>query len=163
MKIKKAENYYWNEKEWKERTRAIARLIPACATVIDLGGGQGNLCKYLKNPIQYILIDQLELTDRTIMADFNNGEFPNAGQFQFIVCQGIVEYIIEPARFLKRIRKYGKIMIMTYREEKRDQPFRINHFSIPEIKSIIQNDWEIVFSKNVAGSHKEKLFYCIRK
>jgi 2-polyprenyl-3-methyl-5-hydroxy-6-metoxy-1,4-benzoquinol methylase len=155
--------YYWKGKEWSNRLRLIADIIPENASVIDIGGGECNLFEKLNNPRQYVSLDKVVLNDRTIMVDFNTDDFPNLGKFQFIVCQGIIEYIVDPVVFFDNVKKYGKIMIATYRESKKLQPFRYNYFIIEEIKEIISREWTIVFSKDVKGAHKEKLFYCVKK
>ncbi len=155
--------YYWKGKEWKSRNILIADIIPENASVIDIGGGESNLLNRLKNPFQYVSLDRVLLNDYTIEIDLNHDDFPNLGKFQFIVCQGVIEYIFDPILFFDKIKKYGKIMIATYRESRIPQPLRSNYFTIEEIKEIISKEWKIVFSSNIGGTHKEKLFYCVKK
>ena len=153
MKINKEliKEYPW-QKRWDKRTELIAKIIPEGISVLDLGGGFGNLYQYLIDCPRYISLDIKEWTDATIKADFNKGEFPDMyPEFQIIVCQGIIEYIERPAEFLESIKKYGSKLLIT----------RDNKVGMAEFKELLQNTgWEVIFSRSIIGS--QKLFYCSR-
>ena len=117
MKIneQKRKSYLWGEAEWKKRTEFIAKLIPKGSSVIDLGGGLGHLFKYLDD-CHYVSLDVDTFTDATIKADFNKGEYPDIKpKYQYVVAQGIIEYMNKPKEFLRQIQKYGDILILTFR------------------------------------------------
>lgn len=154
--------YPWGAgREWKSRTQMIVEIMPTGVTVLDLGGGFCNLKKYLKYWQTYISIDVEKWTDLTIKADFNKGEFPDdMGQWQIIVCQGLLEYIENPEQFLTTIKKYGDTLIITYlMAVKCDVEQRKNRLTFKQVKDILAKvGWKIVFEKDV--SEKQKLFYC---
>lgn len=152
--------YPWREDvEWTERTKTIAKLIHPYASVLDLGGGFQNLNKYLVSA-EYYSMDNYKCTEDTIVADFNNGEFPEITncEVDYIVCQGILEYIKDPEKFLREIRKYGKILLITYRESE-GTPIERNQFDFSGIRFFIEKEgWEIVVEKKTDKT--ELLFIC---
>lgn len=153
--------YPWREDvEWTERTKTIAKLIHPYASVLDLGGGFQNLNKYLENA-EYYSVDNFKCTKNTIVADFNKGEFPDYitdGEVDYIVCQGILEYIEDPERFLREIKKYGKILLITYRESE-GTPIKRNNFDFSGIRFFLDKEgWEIVVEKKTDKT--ELLFIC---
>jgi len=146
--------YPWR-KTWDKRNEVVAKAIPEGVSVLDLGGGFGNLYLHLKNCAHYISIDIKEWTDLTIKADFNKGEFPDfcpKREFQIIVCQGLIEYIEKSEEFLEAIKKYGSKLLIT----------RDNKMGMDDFKELLKKTgWEIVFSRQAPGS--QKLFYCSKK
>lgn len=111
----KAKEYLWGPAEWKRRTQFISKLIPRGASVIDLGGGLCHLYKYLED-CNYVSLDVDTFTDKTIKADFNAGKYPDIKHpFQYIVAQGVIEYMKKPKDFLRQIKKYGDVLIISYR------------------------------------------------
>jgi hypothetical protein len=158
--------YPWGaEREWEHRTKIIADILPERATVIEMGGGFCHLEKYIKNG-EYISLDLKPWTDKTIVADFNKGQFPELlGIYQFIVCQGILEYIEGPEEFLREIKKYGKILIITYRlGQKKEIKERKNRMTFVEIREILEkNGWEILLKSIISISGEQQLFYCKQK
>lgn len=149
---------------WDGRTRLIAKIIPEGVSVIDLGGGFGNLFRHLKNCQNYVSLDVKNWTDATIKADFNKGEFPDIKpEFQMIVCQGILEYIEKPEEFLNKIKKYGSRLLITYRPiagHKDTGIYKNSMSAIEAVKKIKGAGWEIIFSREIIGT--QKLFYCSR-
>lgn len=167
MKINKeiAKEYPWNTK-WDRRSKILSMAIPDGISVIDLGGGMGTLDKYLKN-CQYRSIDVKKWTDETITADFNKGEFPDVWDipiFQIIVCQGVIEYIADPGLFLRKIKKYGRNLLITYRQVRAQENKHLykNNLSNEEfVEKLRSSGWDILFSRTIASS--QKLFYCSKK
>lgn len=143
--------YPWGEnREWKKRTMAIAQIIPDGTSVLDLGGGFGNLTKYFSGV--YLSVDKRPWTDLTVVADFNKEEFPDIGTFNYLVAQGIMEYIEKPKEFLESIKKYGDILIITCRLD--IMKMEKNQF----ISLLNEAKWKVVFGKYF--SRLEVIFYC---
>jgi len=166
MKINKeiAKEYPWNTK-WDRRSKILSMAIPEGISVIDLGGGMGTLDKYLKN-CAYKSIDLKKWTDETVVADFNKGEFPDIDNatFQMIVCQGVIEYITDPELFLIKIKKYGRNLLITYRQVRADENKHLykNNLNNDEFMEMLRlAGWDILFSRTIASS--QKLFYCSKK
>lgn len=126
--------------------------------VLDLGGGLGTLHNYLKD-CNYVSIDLKKWTSNTIVADFNKNEYPNIGQYDYIICQGILEYIENPEYFLRRIRKYGKILIGSYWFNGTGKMGRKNDLSLRELKDLFKKTgWDLVFISKF--SNNQKIFFC---
>lgn len=160
-KIKK--EYPWGPgRVWAKRTQEIAKILPDRAKVIDLGGGFCCLEKYIKNG-EYISIDLKPWTDKTLVADFNRGQFPPLSERQFIICQGLFEYIKNPEKFLKRIKKYGKIMILTYLlAGTYDIGERKARMTAGEMEDMLKKTgWEIIFKKRF--SEVQNIYYCTKQ
>lgn len=161
--------YPWRQDvEWEKRTKLIAKIIPSYLSVVDLGGGYENLNKYLIKCL-YKSIDKYLCTTDTIVADFNKDEFPDGdyeGQdFDYIVCQGTLEYITDPNNFLQKIKKYGDVLILTYRIYEKS-PIDRNYYGFENIRFFLkENGWEIILEKVIEfdkkiESDRELLFYC---
>lgn len=150
----------WGEgREWKKRTEMIASLIPAHSSVLDLGCGFCHLKKYLRKECRYIGVDKDTWVDEIVTCEFNKNEFPNVGIFDFIVCQGILEYINEPQEFLKQIRKYGQTLILTYKLYTTTDIENRNIYSFREIVEMLtEANWEIVEHQKVDNG--QNLYIC---
>ena len=152
--------YNWKpETMWKKRTKIIAKIIHSGSDVLDLGGGYENLNQFLNN-CRYVSIDNFECTEDTVLADFNKGEFPDFyHKWDYLVCQGLIEYIRKPKRFLTEIQKYGDVLIITYRKNSPAPVWR-NELSFKKLRDIIkESGWEIVMGKTIIKK-KEMLYYC---
>lgn len=149
----------WGEgREWKGRTELIASHIKPESAVVDLGCGFCHLKKYIKD-CQYVGVDIAEWVKGVRVADFNKKEFPVIGLFDFIICQGILEYIDEPRDFLKAIRKYGKNLIITYKEFSTTDIERRNIHSFQEIEEMLAlNDWSIEEKKKYGSN--QQIYIC---
>lgn len=153
QKIKK--EWQFCAKIWKRRTKAIASIIPPEASIIELGGGFSYLKRLLpKN--QYKSIDIKKWNDLTVVADFNKGEFPDMEIFDVIVCQGILEYIEQPSEFLRKIQKYGRRMLLSYRSAK-DGLLTFENLD----QVLYLAGWEK--NNELMLTPKEKILYCTRR
>jgi hypothetical protein len=158
------EKYDWDPSIfWARRTKFIAKLILPKVSVIDIGGGFEMLNKYLEE-CEYTVVDKFECTKRTIVADLNKDEFPSfEKQFNYIICQGVIEYIKDPKNFLKSIKKYGKILIITYRKSPTATPVWRNELTFKYFRKLLRwTNWEIIFEKEMENG-RETLFYCRQK
>lgn len=159
--------YPFEKISWEARSKKIAAMIPPSSVVVDVGGGDEHLLKYLKTPVSYFPIDKFRRTDRTIVADFNEGEYPQTPWIErwdpvcrFVVCAGILEYIHKPEEFLHAMHKYGDRMILSYR-------FLVGSPGMERAKLIREEDmadllgltfWDIVEVESLSNNHK--IFLC---
>lgn len=149
--------YPWGSIEWTKRTKIIASRIPAGAKVIDLGGGYGTLLKYLDQPGSYTSVDLQQWTDKTIVADFNKGEFPEIPEADIIVAQGILEYIDKPLEFLEKIHKYGSQLFLSYREKQITEKMVRNDYTLKEVEQFLkESGWLPVASRSFGET---KIFF----
>lgn len=158
-KIKK--EFPWGAgREWKARTRAIAKAIPPRCSVLDLGGGFCHLLKYLEECPRYLSLDLKKWTDRTVEADFNAGSYPDLRlRYDVLVAQGIIEYLDDPAEFLERIQRYGSRLLITYRPKECKRPEDSFRLSLAWLdKALRDAGWKVVFGKHLTPG--EVLYYC---
>lgn len=100
---------------WDERNRVIAAFIPDGASVLDVGAGHGTLRSYLAPACTYQPMDCVPGTEQTILADFNKGQVPALTcAYDVVVCSGILEYIDDPAGFLRTVGGWGKRVLISY-------------------------------------------------
>lgn len=160
MQTEKTLTFPWPVNSWPKRARLIASLIPRRSSVLDLGGGFGKLVGCLDNPKKYDCVDLEKWTKNTIVADFNKGQFPDLGLYDYVVCQGVLEYIQEPLDFLRAIQKYGGKIILTYRT-KNDPPAK-NLMTFTELSALFYLAKLEVCHEEVV-SRRQKLFVLERK
>jgi len=168
MKIneKYADEFPWGkEKAWLHRTKKICRFLPDDCSAVDIGGGFCHPTRFVKFR-KYLSLDNRKWTDVTKVCNLDKGEFPDIGTFEFMICQGVIEYMHDPVAFLEGISKYASRMILTYRLGKniKSVGFR-NEYLFGELKKILKTaGYEIVveqFVEEVKGKQNEKLFYCV--
>lgn len=164
------EVYIWGEtKVWAERATQIAKYIPDKATVVDIGGGFENLRKFI-NADQYYCIDCYQATKQTILADLNK-EYPQLPErVQFVICQGVLEYMKSPMDFLLNMSQYGRHMVLTYRiakQKNENQKIKRNFMSFDQVEELLRvTGWEILawqWVEEKSGTQTEKLYYCVKK
>lgn len=103
---------------WSARNVIIAKLIPEKAHILDIGCGNKDLKNFLPSNVSYCGLDCFgEEADDMIVLDFNT---TNAWavlllkKFDYIVCSGVLEYIINPNTFLHFISQNAKYCIVSY-------------------------------------------------
>jgi len=99
--------------QWAARARMASDLVPAYARVLDLGCGAMDLERYLPEGCEYLPVDLAARDKRTIVCDFNAGEFPKIGA-DIVSMLGVLEYISEPLSLLKRIRSLNVPLVCSY-------------------------------------------------
>lgn len=156
--------YPWTVGQWEGRNKMISAEIPRGAPVLDLGGGIGTLKKHLSLQSKYQIIDIEPWVHGAIVADFNKNEYPPAGEDNFIVAQGLLEYIKEPALFLMSIRQYGGSLIMTYTflPEGQEAPIhRENYLRKDQVRDLLNGTgWRVVNTKDITP--RQKMFFCVK-
>jgi len=164
------EIYIWGEtKVWAERAKQIAKYVPDKATVVDVGGGFEHLQKFIKAD-KYYCIDCYQATPNTILADLNK-EYPTLPeQVQYVICQGVMEYMQSPFDFLMNMHQYGRHMILTYRManvKNENQKIKRNFMSFEQVDELLRvTGWEVLtwqYVEEKPGAQTEKLYYCVKK
>lgn len=102
------------EAAWNERARLAAAFIPRGATVLDLGCGAMALERHLPHGCRYLPCDLAPRDDRTLVCDFNAGEFPSDAACDVVTVLGVLEYLFDPPAFLARLRALGRPVVMSY-------------------------------------------------
>lgn len=155
--------YPWKDHNWKTRAGIIASFIPPGSRVLDMGGGMEYLLQHLDQPGAYASIDKTRCTDRTIVADFNKGEYPVLDQgFDVVVAQGLVEYLTDPADFLQQAKAYAPMMIVTYLDTasaEAKEKGRVSTFSMHDFRRLLAaSGWHL--QKKIAYTDNHCIFVC---
>ena len=102
------------EAAWNARAQQTAFYIPIGAHVLDLGCGAMALEKFLPPGCVYQPCDLVARDQRTIVCDFNKGEFPQAGSADIVTMLGVLEYIFDAPAFLARLAALKRPVVMSY-------------------------------------------------
>ncbi len=103
------------EPTWNERNELIASTIPAGASVLDVGAGNMTIRSLIPASCRYQPVDCVRGADDTIIADFNKGIIPSFDEpFDIAICSGVMEYIDDPAAFLRIVMGWADLLILSY-------------------------------------------------
>jgi hypothetical protein len=131
------------EASGNRRAQLAADLIPAGAVVLDLGCGCMALERLLPPACTYLPCDVVRRDDRTIVCDFNAGEFPELGPATHIAILGVVEYLHDVPSFLRTLRACDRPIILSYSptEFEVDRSFsdRVNHLRLYELEHALSD------------------------
>ncbi len=99
---------------WNQRARIAAEMIPAGATVLDLGCGSMALEHLLPPGCTYLPCDVVPRDGRTLVCNLNAGEVPNPKEFSHVTMLGVLEYLYDVPAFLAKLRSLGRPVILSY-------------------------------------------------
>lgn len=102
------------EAAWDQRAARAAAFIPRGAAVLDLGCGAMALERFLPMGCRYQPCDLTARDARTLVCDFNAGEFPAGQACDVATVLGVLEYIYDAPAFLKRLRALNCPVVMSY-------------------------------------------------
>jgi hypothetical protein len=132
---------------WIARARLAAQYIPDYSKVLDLGCGAMYLRGFLPPHAVYVGSDLIDRDGATIVCDYNCGEFPPPeDRYDVITLLGVLEYIEDPKRFLRSLRRYGAHVLLTYTladgmtVSYRESLGWINHFLFDDLMSVLMNE-----------------------
>jgi methyltransferase family protein len=102
--------------EWDRRAEFVSRMIRPGTKVLDLGCGRMSLRQFLPNGCSYVGCDFIARDAETIVCNLNIGEFPDsaAAVANVITMLGLLEYILDVPKLLRRVAGYGKEVIFSY-------------------------------------------------
>lgn len=129
---------------WDMRNRIIAGYIPAGSSLIDIGSGAQTLRTHLDATVEYQPCDCVATTPDVILCDFNAGQpLPTTYHYDYVVCSGILEYIIEPSVFVDVMARLGGQLLLSYNPIREgDSRFRrmannwVNHLSREQLEKL---------------------------
>lgn len=102
------------EPAWNERARVAANYVPAGARVLDLGCGAMVLEAFLPRGCDYQPCDLTARDERTMVCDFNRGDFPAGAKADIVTALGVLEYVADLRSFLRNVRALGLPFVTSY-------------------------------------------------
>ena len=148
--------------KWDERNRIIASHIPQWASVLDVGAGAQTLHKYLPDN-HYIPCDIVEHPG-SLYCDLNNNIYPDViEKYDYVVCSGVIEYLVKPEKVIPKLFEFGDILILTYAPlqdniHKRMASGWKNHLTESQLEQIFeasQLKWKIL------GQWRNQIVFCV--
>ena len=101
------------DETWDERSRLMARSIPAASRVVDVGAGAQALRSALAPDCIYMPIDVVSRTPDTIVCDLNH-EQPPTLLADYLVASGVLEYITDVSRLVSWMGSTAPHIILSY-------------------------------------------------
>lgn len=101
---------------WEDRAQIAAQFVPAGSRVLDLGCGNMALQRFLPYGCSYQGCDLVARDARTIVCDFNAGQFPTeaANNADIVVILGVLEYIHDVEAFFTHLRSTNHDVVLSY-------------------------------------------------
>ncbi|THD62367.1 methyltransferase domain-containing protein [Phenylobacterium sp.] len=99
---------------WDRRAVLAAEHVPRGAVVLDLGCGAMALERALPQGCRYIPCDLTPRDERTLVCDFNAGEFPAGVSADVVAVLGVLEYLNDAPGFLKRLHALNRPVVLSY-------------------------------------------------
>lgn len=105
----------WEHPVWELRARMVAEMIPPGATVLDLGCGNMLLERHLPEGCRYVPCDVAPRDERTLVCDFDRGEYPGGQGETVVLCLGVMPYLRRQADLLRHILGRGKPCLVSFK------------------------------------------------
>ena len=138
---------------WNPRRKfAITKLIPDCASLMDLGCRKEKFVKSVcPEGVKYYPVDYKKYDDEVIICDFNEGEFPDI-KADTCFCALTAEYVELLPQFLNNMCNAAQKQILmwcrpfdkeTYPEYRWENPFLTDFTEEFLIKTMEQNNFKL--------------------
>ncbi|THD53630.1 hypothetical protein [Phenylobacterium sp.] len=130
--------------QWAHRANLAAQMIPAYASVLDLGAGAMDLEQALPEGCSYLPCDLVRRDERTIVCDLNRGEFPEGVDADVVTMLGVLEYIRTPLDLLLKVRAFNRPLVCSYsitdRRPQMDRALQgwINSFDFADLLALMR-------------------------
>jgi len=99
---------------WSYRSERAASYVKAGATILDVGCGKMMIEKMLPAGCRYIPSDLVARDERTIVCDFNKGEYPPYDGASHISVLGVMEYLNDTDAFWRWLSISRARIIFSY-------------------------------------------------
>jgi exopolysaccharide biosynthesis protein PssK len=99
---------------WRHRSERAATHVRDNATLLDLGCGKMMIETLLPANCRYVPVDVVRRDERTVVCDFNKGEFPPAGAADHISLLGVLEYVNDPQAVWQWLGGVSARLILAY-------------------------------------------------
>ena len=164
--VQRWENVASETHKWDARNILIASLIPKSSSVLDVGAGAQTLRGHLIG-CKYVACDLVKKPE-TVYCDLNNKVFPIFNErFNYTVCSGVIEYLVDPRGVIDKLSYYGDNLIISYAPlsekmniNKRKAAGWVNHFAKTQIEDILN---EINLWWALSNFWNDQYIYIIRR
>lgn len=128
---------------WTNRNKVIGSNINNNSSVLDLGCGHKDLLNYI-TPKTYLGLDFNDIAD--IVVNFNEDFDLPEGDWDYIVCSGLLEYLVNVPRFIEKIKGRSKTYILSYwsKNNQLREPANLPKFSVEDFIQETKNNFEVV-------------------
>lgn len=129
----------------EHRSSIVASLIKPSSVVLDMGCGAMGLEKHLPKDCQYVPCDLKARDKRTLVADFNKGEFPQCKYATVVTLVGVLEHLNRLDKLFENLQEMKVPVIFSYPLlVKGDMPIRrkrgwLNHLTEDELKVFLES------------------------
>lgn len=135
---------------WEARAKQAAELLTSASGVADMGCGTMHLKRHLRPDQTYIPVDIVSRGEGSIVCDFNN-ETPPLLDVPGMACLGVLEYLHDPAAFLKATAAHYDVAVISYAATDTDKPLKnrrshgwVNDFSSAAAEEMFRaTGWEV--------------------
>jgi hypothetical protein len=105
-----------HERDWEERTRLIAGLVPKGSCVIEFGAGRRVLESYLERTCTYIPADLVRRSPETVVCDLNVRPLPDLCHLKpgVAVFAGVLEYTLDLSAICHWLSRWASLCIASY-------------------------------------------------
>jgi hypothetical protein len=150
------DRYPFTGLNWDSRHRLIAEWIRPGARVIDFGAGEGNLLSHLRG-VDYVPVDKFPCREDGIVADLD-GEFPVIPWADIVIAEGLLEYLADPVRALKKFHAYADYLVVSYHTAPAhpDAAAVMDRATFDHV--LVGTGWEVQKSKDL-GPH-QRVYFC---
>jgi hypothetical protein len=131
------------DESWDERSRLMARSIPAASRVVDVGAGAQALRSVLPPDCIYVPIDVVSRTPDTVVCDLNHDQ-PPALSADYLVASGLLEYITDVARLIGWMASVAPNIILSYEgADRQSRSYRrrsgwVNDYTDSEVRELLR-------------------------
>jgi hypothetical protein len=98
---------------WDSRAKQAARLVPDGARILEIGVGKGTFRDEVTARCSFVGADLNPLDSQTLAINLDSDPLP-AGEFDFIVLLGVVEYLHNLGAVIEKLRAGAPHLLMSY-------------------------------------------------
>ena len=164
--IKKPDRRYNFNRNWENRTQILAKYFAKNCSYIDFGAGTETVKKYLPSPKEYIPVDGYPVTKNTRVHNLNYDVPILDKKCDYIICQGLVEYLKDVPKFLKEIKPNADRLVITFYEGTKEKMNGWRSFyTFEQFENLLEEaGWKIRFRESLLHiKTNEKIYYCTKE
>lgn len=163
MTNRKLQESAFNRK-WQYRINTLLPILKNYKSILDLGSGTQGILEYL-DVEKYTGVDMFAWTDDTIVCDFNKYSIPAVGNYDVVLCQGIIEYINDPKKFLTEIQEHSNNLVVTFYEN--DPPLELWKTPLKTFrefeKLLVDVGWRWERVLEIEPKNKQRIYICTKQ